>query len=161
MLKSLIQAISSIDPQAIAEVKALLHACPQIFFVGNGGSAAIASHMATDWSKNAKIPARALNDPATLTMAANDYGYQEVFAWQLRQYCTPSSGLVCISSSGRSPNILAAADEGLAQGGTVVTLSGFSPDNPLRTRGHANFYVESRDYNVVELTHMAILAAMI
>ena len=54
-----------------------------VYFIGNGGSAAIASHMAIDWMNKAGFDTRDLNNPAALTCLANDYGYKEVFARQL------------------------------------------------------------------------------
>ena len=61
--------------------------------------------------------------------------------------------LIAISSSGRSPNILAAVGAARARGCTVVTLSGFRPDNPLRALGDWNFHVPSEAYGPVEMVH--------
>ena len=55
----------------------------KIIFAGNGGSAGIASHMATDYSKNGGLRAWAMNDGSMLTCLANDYGYEHVFAKQI------------------------------------------------------------------------------
>ena len=79
-----------------------------VYFIGNGGSAAIASHMAIDWMNKSGFNTRALNDPAALTCLANDYGYEEVFKRQL-QDISGRDLLVAISSSGKSPSILTAA----------------------------------------------------
>src|SRR4051812_45334448 len=54
----------------------------KLIFVGNGGSAGICSHMATDYSKNGNLRSTALNDGSMLTCLANDYGYEHVFAKQ-------------------------------------------------------------------------------
>ena len=109
----------------------------KIIFAGNGGSAGIASHMATDYSKNGGLRAWAMNDGSMLTCLANDYGYEYVFAKQIEYHGTPGDMLVAISSSGRSANILGAVTAARRLGCTVLTLSGFKPDNPLRrTGGH-------------------------
>src|ERR1700688_408956 len=78
----------------------------KLVFVGNGGSAAIASHMATDYSKNGDVRAMALNDTSMLTCLGNDLGYDRVFAKQIELYARADDLVVAISSSGRSANIL-------------------------------------------------------
>jgi D-sedoheptulose 7-phosphate isomerase len=66
-----------------------------------------------------------------------------------------------ISSSGRSPNIVNAAAQAKTQGLELVTLSGFDANNPLRTTGALNLWVDSRQYNIVEATHQSWLLAVI
>jgi D-sedoheptulose 7-phosphate isomerase len=130
----------------------------KIIFVGNGGSAAIASHMAVDWNKNKSVRSVALNDAAMLTMLANDYGYEQVFAKQIEYHARKSDVLVIVSSSGRSLNIMAAvgaAREKQLRG--IITLSGMNPNNKLRRSGNINFYVPCADYGLVEISHLAIL----
>jgi D-sedoheptulose 7-phosphate isomerase len=133
----------------------------KLIFVGNGGSAAIASHMATDYSKNGGIRALALNDASMLTCLGNDLGYDRVFAKQVELYARPGDLVIAISSSGRSANILNAVDAAVAAGCTVATLSGFTPDNPLRRRGTWNFYVASDRYGFVEIGHLTICHAVL
>jgi D-sedoheptulose 7-phosphate isomerase len=131
------------------------------YFIGNGGSAAIASHMAVDWTKNGGKEAIAFNDASALTCVANDYGYEQVFSKQIEWHAKPGDILVAISSSGRSVNIINAVIEARSRGIPVVTLSGFTPDNPLREMGQVNFWIDSKDYGIVELSHAAILHSMI
>ena len=128
----------------------------RIFFVGNGGSAAIASHMATDYTKNGGMRALAFNDGSLLTCLGNDYGYAHVFEQPIRRFAERGDVLVAISSSGQSPNIRAAAAAGVEQGCRVLTLSGFEADNPLRAMGELNFYVPSRLYGQVEILHLVV-----
>ena len=128
-------------------------------FIGNGGSASIASHMAIDYSKNGNIPSLAFNDGASLTCLGNDLGYENVFAKQISLHGKKGDLLVAISSSGRSPNILNAIDAARERGCDLVTLSGFASENPLRSRGDLNFYVPSREYGFVEITHLSICHA--
>ena len=125
----------------------------QILFIGNGGSAAIASHMATDFWKNIGLKAMAFNDSVLLTCISNDHGYKYVFEKSIETFGTSSDILIAISSSGRSENILRGVQAAQAKGITVITLSGFKPDNPLRTMGHINFYVPESNYGHVECTH--------
>lgn len=133
----------------------------RFFFIGNGGSAAIASHMAADWQKAGRIPAIAFNDASAVTALANDCGYDVVFADQLRMHAGSGDVLVAISSSGRSPNIHEAIDVARDHGMKIITLSGFDADNPLRSAGDVNFYVPSLRYGVVETAHLAILHSLL
>lgn len=128
----------------------------KLMFVGNGGSSAIASHMSIDYWKNGGIRSTAFNDPALLTCLSNDYGYEHVFEKPIRMFGTERDLLIAISSSGKSQNILLAADAAREVGCHVVTLSGFGEDNPLRLKGNVNFYVPSSSYGFVELTHLSV-----
>jgi D-sedoheptulose 7-phosphate isomerase len=133
----------------------------KLIFVGNGGSAAIASHMATDYSKNGDVRAMALNDTSMLTCLGNDLGYDRVFAKQVELYARADDLVIAISSSGRSANILNAVKAARAAKCAVVTLSGFTADNPLRRLGDINFYVASDRYGFVEIGHLTICHAIL
>ena len=132
----------------------------KIVIAGNGGSAAIASHCAVDLTKNAKIRCVTFNEVNLVTCLANDFGYPWWLQKALEFYAEPGDLVILISSSGRSPNLLNAARYAAANGLTVVTFTGFAPDNPLRALGALNFWVESRAYNVVEMTHQIWLLAV-
>jgi D-sedoheptulose 7-phosphate isomerase len=135
----------------------------KIIFVGNGGSAGIASHLAIDFSKNGGLRALAFNDPSALTCLGNDLGYENVFAKQLEFHARPGDLLVAISSSGRSPNILGAVKMARQRDCKVVTYSGFSESNELRRTGDVNFYVRGQDmeYGFVEVAHLALCHAVL
>lgn len=132
-----------------------------IIFIGNGGSASIASHQAIDYLKNGGIRAFALNDSAALTCLGNDYGYPEVFSKQLQLLSRKGDMLVAISSSGRSMNILKGVEVARARNMSVVTFSGFDSDNPLRSLGDVNFYIDSDRYGFVELSHLALIHSIL
>lgn len=131
----------------------------KIIFIGNGGSNGIASHLAIDYTKNGGIRAIAFSDAPTLTCLANDFGYENVFAKQIEYYATPKDVAVIISSSGKSPNILAAAHA--CNDIPLVTFSGMNPNNQLRRLGLLNFYTPAADYGLVELTHFALLHSIV
>lgn len=131
----------------------------KIMFIGNGGSAAISSHLAIDFLKNGGLRATALNDAPTLTALGNDLGYDQVFAKQLDLHARDGDLLIAISSSGRSANILNGVEAALGRGCGVVTYSGFGADNPLRRRGEVNFFVASGEYGFVEVAHLALCHA--
>lgn len=133
----------------------------KLIFIGNGGSAGIASHQAVDYWKNGKIKAIAFNDASLLSCISNDYGYHRVFAEPIKQFAEPDDLLIAISSSGRSRNIIEAVEEARDSRCVVVTLSGFDENNPLRSKGDINFYVPSYSYGHVEVSHLCILHAML
>ncbi|CAB4176174.1 GmhA Phosphoheptose isomerase [uncultured Caudovirales phage] len=132
-----------------------------VYFAGNGGSAGICSHMATDFAKNGKIPALALNDSSALTCIGNDIGFDQVFAEQLKWHGGPADVLIAISSSGNSRDILEAVYAARNIGMCVITLSGFGNDNRLRKLGDYNAYLESDNYGFVETGHAQILHAIL
>jgi D-sedoheptulose 7-phosphate isomerase len=128
----------------------------KIMFIGNGGSAGIASHMAIDYSKNGHLPALAFSDPSALTCLSNDYGYEHVFAKQIEYHARKGDFLVAISSSGKSINILNAIAVARKIGCEIATFSGFDPGNPLARLGDINFFVNSREYGFVEVAHLSL-----
>lgn len=132
----------------------------KIMYVGNGGSAAIASHMATDISKNGGLRAMAFNDASAITCFSNDYSYDQVFSRQLSLHAASGDVLVAISSSGNSANILNAVAAAKERGCTVITMSGFGADNRLRSRGDYNVYVPSQEYGFVEIMHHCLCHAI-
>lgn len=141
---------------AAALIRSTANAGGKAMFVGNGGSAGIASHQATDYMRNGGIPATAFNDGAMLTCLGNDLGYEHVFAKPISMLGRAEDVLIAISSSGQSPNILAAAQAASDLGSRVITLSAFRPDNPLRVRGDFNFFVPTMSYGYAEILHLAI-----
>jgi D-sedoheptulose 7-phosphate isomerase len=128
-----------------------------LYLVGNGGSAGVASHAATDFLKCGKLRAATLYDPSLLTCMSNDYGYDQAFARILATLAGCDDVLFAISSSGQSANIRNAALEMCKQGGNVVTLTGFRRDNPLRSLGDLNIWLDSDDYGMVEIGHQFVL----
>jgi len=128
-----------------------------VFFIGNGASASMASHISADLAKNAHIRTEVFSDLSLITAIANDLSYAEVFAEPLRRRMTEGDMLVAISSSGKSPNILRGVQEARRLKGIVVTLSSMDPNNLLRTQGFLNFFVPAVSYGIAETCHMAIL----
>jgi len=133
----------------------------RVIFIGNGGSAGIASHLAIDLAKNASLPAACYSDASMMSCLANDYGFEEWMAHALRLNARAGDCVVAISSSGRSKNILNAVAKARAMKLDVITLSGMGPDNPLRELGDVNYWVDSRSYNIVETAHQFWMMAVI
>ncbi len=146
---------------AFADIRAAFEQAHQnegrLLFVGNGGSAAIASHQAFDYWKNGKLRASAFNDSSLLTGGGNDFGYERAFEKTLEMHAFKRDVVIAISSSGQSPNILNAAKQARAIGCFTVTLSAFKTDNPLRRLGDVNIYLRTDRYGHAELGHECIL----
>jgi len=133
----------------------------KVILVGNGGSAAIASHVAVDLTKVARVRAINFNEADLITCFGNDYGYENWMGKALEFYGDSGDVAVIISSSGQSQNVVIGAKTARDLGLHVVTLSGFHSDNPLRALGDLNLWVKSESYNVVETTHQSWLLAVI
>tara|TARA_R110001599_G_scaffold68960_4_gene194086 strand:- start:30818 stop:31459 length:642 start_codon:yes stop_codon:yes gene_type:complete len=145
----------------LARGRAVHDAGNKLIFIGNGASASMASHYALDLTKNGGIRSLAITDPAMLTALINDLGGDAIFAEQIGFYAQPGDILVAISSSGSSPNILKAVERARAAECSVITFSGFAPDNPLRLSGDLNFHVAGDEYGFVETAHATLIHAII
>ena len=151
------QKLNSIDPtqleQAASMVWAAHKASKKVIVVGNGGSAAMASHVAVDFTKAAGIRAVNFNEADLITCFANDYGYEHWVEKALEAYADPGDLAILISSSGKSLNIVKGVEKAKNMGVSGITVSGFLFDNPLRKLGDLNLWVDSTEYNIVEMTH--------
>ncbi len=115
----------------VAAMRSALATGNRLFFAGNGGSAADAQHIATEYvvrlgpEQRRALPAIALTtDSSILTAAANDFGFEQIFARQLEALARPGDMLVMHSTSGNSPNLLAAASRARELGVVTGALLG-------------------------------------
>lgn len=129
----------------------------RIFLVGNGGSAAIAEHMAVDLTKNAGLCAQAFSGTPLLTTFANDYGYEKVFSQCVKVFASEGDILIAISSSGNSANIVATCEEARRKGMYCVTFTAFEKNNPVSQLGNINFWVDSKGFGFVEIIHNLLI----
>lgn len=132
-----------------------------IFFIGNGGSSAIASHMTADFMKNGGMNTYSLYDNALTTCMGNDYGYEYVFSRPLEFLIREGDLLVAISSSGNSANIVNAIQVAKEKHAEVLTLTGFKEDNQAKQLGDYNLYVPCMEYGIVESIHNLILQEIV
>lgn len=137
------------------------HGKARLFFIGNGGSAAVASHMAIDWMKNGGFATFGPGDAAQITCLGNDLGFDNIFSMIIDRHGQLGDVLFAISSSGMSEDILQACDAAKRKMMNVVSLSGFGEGNFLRKKGQVNFYVPSNRYGIVEIAHLAILHSIL
>jgi D-sedoheptulose 7-phosphate isomerase len=128
-----------------------------LYFVGNGASATMSSHMAVDFCKNGGVRSMALNDAAFLTAIGNDMAFSQVFELPLKSLGRPGDMLATISSSGNSPNVVTAIKAARERGMSVVTFSGMTPENKSRTAGDVNFWLPCKTYGVAESVHAILL----
>jgi D-sedoheptulose 7-phosphate isomerase len=135
----------------------------RVYVAGNGGSAAIADHLCCDWTKGTHTaglaPLRthslASNTPL-VTAIANDFGYDAVFARQLEMLASGGDVLLLISSSGNSPNIVAAAKAAKAMGVTTVGLTGFG-GGALAAMADVSLHIPCSNYGLVEDCHQILM----
>ena len=138
----------------------------QVYVIGNGGSAATASHMACDLAKNVYPPASTAtvrrfrvtsltDNVALITALANDCGYERVFSEQLNNLLQKDDLLIAVSASGNSPNILAAIELARARGAKTAALLGFGGGR-ARDMVDVALVVTSSDYGHVEDLHIVL-----
>ena len=132
----------------------------KIIIVGNGGSAAIASHVSVDFTKAAGMRATCFNESSLITCFANDYGYENWMEKAVEIYGDTKDMVILVSSSGSSENVIKAAGVAKRMDMKIVTFSGFMADNPLKQCGDINLWVDSKAYNIIENMHMIWLTAV-
>ena len=133
----------------------------KVILVGNGGSAAMASRVSVDLVKMCKIRAINFNEADLLTCFSNDYGYENWVQKALSFYADKGDLLICISSSGESKNIINGAKFAKKIGCKVVTLTGFNKKNRVRKIGYVNLWADSKNYNIIEMTHHTWLLSIV
>ena len=133
----------------------------QLFFIGNGGSSAIASHMTADFMKNGGMITYSLYDNAVTTCMGNDYGYEYIFSKPMEFLVREGDLVVAISSSGNSQNIINAIETAKIKKATVITFTGFKPYNRAKQMGDINVYVPCEKYGIVESIHNLILQQIV
>ena len=126
----------------------------KVMIFGNGGSAAIASHVSVDLTKNAGIRCSNYNEADLNTCFSNDSGYEKWIEKSIEFYGDNQDVLILISSSGRSKNMInackAAKEKKIEK---IITFTGHDENNPLSKLGDLNFWINSKAYNFVENTH--------
>ncbi len=164
-LRRVLSEVSSLNSAAIVAAWHRLYQAVStgktIFFAGNGGSASQSAHMAAEFVGRFKIerngwPAMSLcENLSTLTAIGNDYSYDEVFSRQVRALCGPGDVLVLFSTSGKSRNVIRAAEVGRELGVFVIGLTG-KGGGELKTRVDVCIDVPSTDVTRIQEAHLMI-----
>lgn len=162
------QEIQRLDPSQIVNVAELIERAYQadrfVFVIGNGGSAANASHLCEDLNKctlrdfesQKRLKVLSLTDNTAGIMAwANDEGYDRVFIEQLKTYGSEGDLVLAISGSGNSPNILRAVEWANANGLTTVGITGYS-GGTLKGLAHHSLHCPVDDMGTAESLHMVV-----
>jgi len=142
--------------QAVNIVKVTADTINKIMIIGNGGSAAIASHIHNDLCKSLGVQALVFTETPLLTALSNDINYEVAYQMQVELWAKENDLLIAISSSGKSENIIKAVNSAKERKCKVITFSGFSENNPLRQMGDINIYVPDSSYGYVEEMHSVI-----
>lgn len=126
----------------------------KVLIFGNGGSAAIASHVSIDLTKNAGVRAVNYNEADLITCFSNDYGYEKWVEKAIEFYAENNDAIILISSSGKSQNMInacnAAKNKKISK---IITFTGHEKNNPLSKLGDLNLWIDSKAYNFIENTH--------
>jgi len=133
----------------------------KVLIFGNGGSAAISSHVSVDLTKNTKIKVFNFNEADLLTCFSNDYGYERWIEKTIEFYGEQGDVVILISSSGKSKNMLNACKAAKRKKiSKIITLTGNKKNNPLSKLGDINLWVDSDIYNHIENTHQIWLLSI-
>jgi len=159
--------LSELDVEVIASIidsMEELHGKGKIYIIGNGGSAATASHMANDLAgglklrdiRNFDVESLADNN-ALCTAISNDIGYENIFYAQIKDKINDNDMLIAISCSGNSANIVKAVEYAKSVGTKIVGLTGFS-GGKLKGLSDINYHINSEngEYGLVEDLHMIL-----
>ena len=134
----------------------------KILIFGNGGSAAIASHVSVDLTKNANIRSVNFNEADLITCFSNDYGYERWIEKAIDFYADEKDILILISSSGKSKNMINACLAGRGKKfSKIITLTGHSKNNPVGKLGDINLWINSKTYNYIENIHQFWLLSLV
>lgn len=133
----------------------------KVILLGNGASASISSHVSVDLTKVANIKSINFNEANLITCFANDFGHENWMSKAVEFYSEKGDLLICVSSSGNSKNVVNAAKKAKKIKLNVVTLTGFSFNNPLKKTGSINLWVNSNKYNIIENTHQTWLLSIV
>ena len=125
----------------------------RLIFIGNGASASLSSHAATDFTKQAKIPAIAFNDHNLITALSNDYGYENWVSKAIDFYSKDNDMLIFISVSGESKNLINGLNFAKKRNLKTASLTGSKEQNTLRLNADISLWVDSNAYNIVECIH--------
>lgn len=165
-LTTLTNNISNISEEQILNLKNLIAEHSEIILIGNGGSNAIASHIAVDYIKFLNKKCYVPNASDLITMIVNDYGAENMYSKFIEYNYNNNKPLaILISSSGNSKNILQAAIKCDELNIPMIILTGFDISNPLNSFNSDNIklkhWVNNKNYGIVEMTHHIFLHSII
>jgi D-sedoheptulose 7-phosphate isomerase len=160
-------AMAKIDLGAIAKAATLLGQIydrgGRVFCIGNGGSASIADHLVCDHVKGVRTGTNRrpnvcslVSNSAMITAIGNDLSFEKIFVYQLESMAKAGDGLIAISSSGNSPNIIAALEWAKREKVSAISLTGFQ-GGKARELCDVNVYVPVENYGIAEDLHQSVM----
>ena len=133
-----------------------------VHIFGNGGSSSIASHFSMDLTNNSKIRCISYNDSSIITCYSNDFGYENWISRAIKKYGKKNDLLILISSSGKSKNLINAVKTArLKKFFKIISFTGFSKSNILGKKADINFWINSKEYNMIENSHQFYLLGLV
>lgn len=154
----------------IADLKQAVLDSGQVLLLGNGGSSAVCSHIAQDYTKMLEVPSFTFDNTSQLSCYTNDYGQDEAYKRWLAMLMNLQRNtlIVLVSSSGESKNIKNCVDLCVDRNARYVLLTGFKEENSCRKAANkgqyvpvVDYWVDSEDYGIVECLHQIFLHAII
>jgi len=146
----------NIDENLPARVARMINASGKVFVIGNGGSQTTADHFVCDLLKAVGVPAISLSTLPLLTAYANDEGYDYIYTQQIKRLATMGDLLVCVSTSGNSPNVVNAAEYARLSNMAVIGLTAFDGGR-LAQICDINIHINTDIIEIAEDAHMAFL----
>jgi len=163
-IEELKKCIDEINTDDLSKFKEIISMSKKIIILGNGGSNAVSSHIAQDYTKALGKRAYSFSDSSRLTCYINDYGMENAFAKFIEHFSDKDTLIILISSSGNSKNVINAAKYSIENKLDLILLSGFDKSNSLNSYSEyalLSFWIDSQDYGVVEISHETILHSII
>ena len=133
----------------------------KILVFGNGANVSLASHFATDMTKNGKITTSSFGDGNLITCFSNDYGFENWIQNSIKYYSSKKDLVILLSASGTSKNIIKAAKYCFKNKIKCASIYGFNKKNILSKYCRTNIWIDSKSYNLIEITQAAILLAIV
>lgn len=163
----LAKASETIDREAVEQAARMLAdvtaAGKRVYCCGNGGSAAISNHLVCDCMKGIRSDSTLRPQVVSLssnieiiTAIGNDIGYDDIFRFQLESLAQPGDMLITISSSGASPNIVAAIEWAKENGVTTIAMTGFA-GGKSRELADISLHVDADNYGIIEDLHQSLM----
>jgi D-sedoheptulose 7-phosphate isomerase len=156
------RCLNNIKYENLEKLKDIILSKDKIIILGNGGSNAISSHIAQDYTKALGKKGLAFSDASRLTCYMNDYGIERAYCKFIEHFAEPDTLVILISSSGNSDNIVNSAEYCVDKHDMII-LSGFDKNNKLNSysdKSLLSFWVDSKEYGVVESIHEIILHSL-
>ena len=133
-----------------------------IHIFGNGGSSSIASHFSMDLTNNSNLKCLSYNDAAIITCYANDFKFENWISRVITKYGKKNDVLILISSSGTSKNMVNALKTARKKEfKNIISFTGFDNNNYLTKKSDINFWIKSKNYNIIENSHQFYLLMIV